>query len=355
MKNTPKKTIPATSSKQYDRITPKRKRKDVLVKTKTYLKQNNKASTKRQKTSKHTSSTSTKLLSNDSKVSSSADNATPSTNTSPPASSRPKQSSITSYLGAKTTSKLTTLKVEQFFKVPDYSKGFNLLSLRRHFPSVTLKPNIVSLIKKTVQHNNVIARNVVVKQCVNTRTSARIHTTTQKQHQSTKQQCQNKPNHRQLLVTVFNPSGSIHHCFVEDFISLPVASSITILLPVEQCEKANKVTPTFDFKFLQLLSLFEFAVTSIGDSDNLFYVIEAVILSSPNRNQATMGIDKQSLQEGLNGNKKFGCVVSVQNSGITPLVKWKDVLNGRRNGLMVSVFFSFKNNIIIKVMISSCF
>ena len=94
--------------------------------------------------------------------------------------------------------------------------------------------------------------------------------------------------------------------------------------------------------------MFDFAVTSIGDSDNLFYVIEAVILSSPNSIQATMGIDKVSLQEGLNGNKKFGCTVSVQNSEITPLVKWKDVLNGRKSGLMVSAAACFYNLLLSK-------
>ena len=121
-------SIPTTSSKQYDRTAPKRKRKDVGVKTETYLKHKNIASTKRQKTSKQTPSSkpTTKLLSNKAKK------ASPTINESSHVSSTPKQSSITSYLGAQTKKKPTILKVEQFFKVPDYSKGFNLLSLRRH-------------------------------------------------------------------------------------------------------------------------------------------------------------------------------------------------------------------------------
>ncbi len=42
------------------------------------------------------------------------------------------------------------------------------------------------------------------------------------------------------------------------------------------------------------------------------------------------------MKEGLNGKKKFGSIVSVyEDCPINPLVKWNDVLNSLRNGMMV--------------------
>ena len=123
---------------------------------------------------------------------------------------------------------------------------------------------------------------------------------------------------------------------MEDFIAFTIGSDIVALLPLAQCQNVEKVSPSFDSKFLSLNESYEFHQTSIRDAENLFSVIDTTVKSSPNGTQATTGVDKQSLEEGLIGNKKFGCNVRVCDSSISTLVKWKDVSCGGRKGLMVS-------------------
>ena len=89
---------------------------------------------------------------------------------------------------------------------------------------------------------------------------------------------------------------------------------------------------------MKLIELFHFELTYVGDKNNLFYVINAIIISTPNRNQALSGIDKFSFKEDLNGNKKFSSIVSAYDDyPINTLVKWNDILNGRQNRMMILV------------------
>ena len=73
------------------------------------------------------------------------------------------------------------------------------------------------------------------------------------------------------MATVFSPSGSINRCFLEDFIQLPDGSPLTILLPLKECELSKKVVPTFDTKILKLIEIFDFDITQVGDTTNLFF------------------------------------------------------------------------------------
>ena len=138
------------------------------------------------------------------------------------------------------------------------------------------------------------------------------------------------------IIVPFSPSSSLHRCYVEDFIMLPIKSEITILLPIRKNSKKSSVTPpSYDVKFLKIIEEQEFEKTSIGGEKNIFHIIPATIVSSPNLDQASCGIDRTTFLQGLNGNSKFGCTVRVEGSKLEPLVKWRDVLNGRRTGLQV--------------------
>ena len=207
--------------------------------------------------------------------------------------------------------------------------------------------------QKNIQNNHVNPWNPSNKKPHHTRWSNRI----ENRRSMIKQSCAtSKQKHTCSSATVFTPSGSINHCFVEDFIQLQDGSALTILLPLKEYEISKNVVPTFDTKFLKLIDIFQFEITQVGDTNNLCYVINAIILSSPNRDHALSGIDKVSLKEGLNGNKKYGSIVSVNdNCSIHPLIKWNDVLNGRRNRMMIftkldnlriptSTFFNYRSN-----------
>jgi hypothetical protein len=337
---------PKSSTKCYNTFAEKRKRRSPKVKTETYIEERKKKRQKATNNNKIAPSSSDK--STKSRPTSNTSKTKTVTPTKPIAQSSscsieqhangPNQASIKSYLSTSTTTtKQSKLKVEEYFKLPDPSKGFNLPSLRRHFLTTTLKPNIVTIIKKTVQHNNVIPWRPAPKKSTAPRSSSRIQANNISIIDAKKKVVPSVHASSSVSSSTFNPDPSVHRCYLEDFISLPVGSNITILLPIKECSKAKKVAPSFDIKFVKLVEEFDFERTCIGEESNAFYVINATIKASPNRNQALSGIDRQSLQEGLYGNKKFGCIVSVLDSDIYPLVMWRDVLNGRRKGLQVSM------------------
>ena len=160
----------------------------------------------------------------------------------------------------------------------------------------------MSVIQKTVQINNIIPWNPSMKKLSETRSSDRIHNVIRKKMSLS---ASLKKKKQTASSTMFNPRGSIHLFFLEDFINLLDGSSVIILLPLIDCEISKKIAPTFDAKFLKLIENFEFKLTQVGDTANLFHAINATIFSSPNRDQALTGIDRLSLQEVLNRNKSF--------------------------------------------------
>ena len=139
------------------------------------------------------------------------------------------------YLDIKTT-KATVLKVESFFKIPEHSKGFNLSSLC-HFTNITVKPNIVSIIQKTVQHNNVIPWNPAQNKLTDSRSSSCLKAQVKTGETTMKKKIHAASSNS----STFNPGSSVHRCYLEDFITLlPVDTPITILLPLKECNNAKK-------------------------------------------------------------------------------------------------------------------
>ena len=61
-----------------------------------------------------------------------------------------------------------------------------------------------------------------------------------------------------------------------------------------------------------------------------------MIKSSPNRNDAISGMDRMTIQNGCKGNQNFGCLVQIEDTDVAPSLKWRDVLNGGKEGLQVS-------------------
>ena len=52
--------------------------------------------------------------------------------------------------------------------------------------------------------------------------------------------------------------------------------------------------------------MIEPSLTRIGGANDLYYVLEASIVSNPNRDAANSGIDWPSLKTGLHGTQKYG-------------------------------------------------
>ena len=329
---------PMTSTKVYDTPSQKCKRKVSKVKTDEYLKV--KRPSKLIKTDKHSPSSSSKMRKSAASTSIITPTAplqqtSPSNTASQPSTQR--QSAITSFL--KDTNNTNAFPIEEYFHVPAPNLGFNIGSLRRHFYTMKHNANIIAVIMKTILNNNIIPWQPSTIPKTNTsRLSKRI-----------KQSDANKLVQAQLnvidvtcldknsspIIVPFSPSSSLHRCYVEDFIMLPIKSEITILLPVRKNSKKTVTPPSYDVKFLKIIEEQEFEKTSIGGEKNIFHIIPATIISSPNLDQASCGIDRITFLQGLNGNSKFGCTVRVEGSNLEPLVKWRDVLNGRCTGLQV--------------------
>ena len=149
-------------------------------------------------------------------------------------------------------------------------------------------------------------------------------------------------------------SRNYHRLYVEDFILLNVGDSIKVLIPEKELKKKNKLY-TFDSKFISCLTDIDAPMTQIGAISNRFYVLSCIIKSSPNRHDTISGIDKTTFNRGFKGNQNFGCSLSVEDTNIVPLLKWRDVLNGKREGLQVwssshtfrfptDTFFNYRNN-----------
>ena len=104
----------------------------------------------------------------------------------------------------------------------------------------------------------------------------------------------------------------------------------------------------FDPKFLTCLQQIDAPLTKIGADSNVFCVMTCITKSCPNRNDAISGIDRITMQNGFKGNQNFGCLLDIEDSDVVPLLKWRDVLNGGREGLQVSECFK-KHIINVKI------
>ena len=256
------------------------------------------------------------------------------------------QSTITSFLVETPPKEATTqLKIEDYFKVPPSKNGFNLLSLRRSFYSIKTNANIVGLIKKNVVNKNIVKWTVQSKlKNQRTRTSlSSIHN-----------QVTTVPPITNESISNSIISRNYHRLYIEDFILLNVGDCIKVLIPEKDLKKKNK-SYSFDPKFISCLKEIDAPMTQIGGDKNRFYVLTCVVRSSPNRHQALSGIDKVTFQKGFNGNQNFGCLVDVEDTNFIPLLKWRDVLNGKRDGLQVwssshtfrfptDTFFNYRHN-----------
>ena len=240
------------------------------------------------------------------------------------------QSSITSFLVSNSHSNEQSLQLknEEYFKVPPSKKGFNILSLRRSFYSIKTKPNIVGLIKKNVLNNNIVKWTVQSK--IATRPTRTSLSTLERNRTAVVPPIVNEAHTDSII------SRNYHRLYIEDYIVLNVGDCIKVLIPEKAMKKKNKVH-SFDTKFLSILSEIDDAtMTQIGGPTNRFFVLSCIIKSCPNRTLAINGIDRVTFQLGYNGNQNYGCLLSVEDSNIEPLLKWRDVINGRREGLQVS-------------------
>ena len=272
------------------------------------------------------------------------------------------QSSITSYLVEnKKKPETTQLKIEDYFKVPSSKNGFNILSIRRSFYSIKTNANIVSLIKKNVINNNIVKWTVQSKlKKHHTRTSlSSIHNKVSPVPSITNESFTN---------TII--SSNYHRLCVEDFILLNAGDCIKVLIPEKEVKKKSKIYP-FDSKFISCLMDVDAPTTQIGGPNNSYFVLSCVIKSCPNRPHAIGGIDRITFQKGFFGNQNFGCLLDVEETDIVPLLKWRDVFNGKRKGLQVwsschtfrfptETFFNYRQNddILLKLltmMFDECF
>ena len=249
----------------------------------------------------------------------------------------PLQPLLTSFLvEAESLEPTLELKKEEYFKVPQSKRGFNLLSLRRSFPSIKTNVNIIGLIKKNVLNNNIVKWTVQSKIRV----------------QRTRTQVAIRDNNENATPSICKESlGSdlinrdYHRLYVEDFILLNVGDRIKVLIPDKALQKKNNRKYSFDYKFISCALEIGAPITQIGSVNNRFHVLSCEVLSSPNRSQAVIGIDRITLQNGLNGNQNFGSLLKIEDYDYNPLLKWRDVLNGRRDGLQVSNYSdSLRNN-----------
>jgi hypothetical protein len=132
---------------------------------------------------------------------------------------------------------------------------------------------------------------------------------------------------------------------VEDFIGLTVGTNITLLIPkkILNLSKKKKGSKRIDDKLIKVVESLDPPLTQIGGLNDLYYAVEASIASTPNRDAAYSGIDRISLKNGLHGTQKYGAVLSIRGSSITPLIKWRDVLNGGKEGIQVRHLLDFDN------------
>jgi len=243
-----------------------------------------------------------------------------------PTTKKKTQPSITTFVSCN---KQTTLKEEEYFTLPSHIDGFNLLSLRRHFHSVRTKPNIIALIKKSVINNNTLP---------STSKSPPV-----KRYSQRSLLANESPQLVPATNDVIYLNNSLHRCYVEDFIALPIGSNISILIPkkIVILSKKKKGQKCIDPKLIKIVDLIQPSLTRIGGPNDLYYVVRASVSSTPNRDAAYSGIDRISLKNGLHGTQKYGSVVSINGCSITPLIKWRDVLNAGKDGMQVRQFNTF--------------
>jgi hypothetical protein len=115
--------------------------------------------------------------------------------------------------------------------------------------------------------------------------------------------------------------------------------------------KKKKGSKRIDDKLLQVVESIKPSLTQIGGLNDLYFVVEASIASTPNRDAAFSGIDRISLKSGLHGTQKYGSLLSIPGCAITPLIKWRDVLNGGKEGIQVRHFYT-SNSITINYKIT---
>ena len=152
-----------------------------------------------------------------------------------------------------------------------------------------IKRNVVSIIQKTVQNDNVNMWSTLLKKSSSIHTSDRNHNATKKNKLSKikKKRCSSK---------FFDPSRSTHCFFLEYLINLPDRSSNITIFPLKDCTKVKNMFPTFDSNILQLIELFELVVNQVGENPNFLYAISTTIVSSPNRDQYFASVHKLSLK-----------------------------------------------------------
>ena len=76
-------------------------------------------------------------------------------------------------------------------------------------------------------------------------------------------------------------------------------------------------------------------ITQLGGSKDMYYIINRTISTTPNRDASIAGIDRASMKAGLHGIQKFGSLVNVEGCAIILLIKWRDILNGCKDGIQV--------------------
>ena len=145
----------------------------------------------------------------------------------------------------------------------------------------------------------------------------------------------NQTNKQQNYYSHLN--SSFNRCYVEDFISLPRGTSINLLIPQKLVEsmKKKKYSKGIDQKLMLVVDIMVPPLTQIGTSKDLYYIVEAMIALSPNQDASHTGINRQSIKAGLHGTQKYGSTLNIIGCNISPLIKWRDILNGCKDGIQV--------------------
>ena len=238
-------TPPKTSTKSYNTTTPtpKRKHKAAKVKTKEFI-ELKRTQTKEAKQCKRKNCLSSSPAPSSKKQKQQELSTTVSPLPSPSTQNRSsllpnnpsnhQSTMITSFLTKEKQASTTSIPIEDYFKVPIVTQGFNIASLRHqhHFSTLKIKPNIIAVMMKTILNNNVIPWQASTTK----KTKNRISERRQKQHCTKIQSTLNavvNDNDSNHLATIFpfSPQTCMHRCYVEDFILLPKESQIVILLP----------------------------------------------------------------------------------------------------------------------------
>ena len=236
-----------------------------------------------------------------------------------PSSTKKSQSTIVNFLSPN--NKVPSLKEEDYFIVPPNIDGFNLFSLRRHIHSIKTKPNIVALIKKCVIHNN-----------INPSTQKSSPTKRYSQRSLITNKIVNTNQKKNDFVYL---DSRLNRCYLEDFIALPCGTHICILVPRKEVVSTKKSIKCVDEKLISIINTTVPPLTQLGGTKDIYYIINATISTTPNRDASITGIDRASMKAGLHGSQKFGSLIKVEGCGITPLIKWRDVLNGCKDGIQV--------------------